>query len=56
MKRPVARDRVLSYDDVILPEGRLCDRLRRDQDERFGRAGAPLAAADSGGAPDAVRQ
>ena len=30
--RPVARDEVLTYDDVELPEGRLCDRLRAEQD------------------------
>ena len=32
MKRDVARDQVVTYDDVELPAGRLCDRLRKDQD------------------------
>ena len=30
--RPVAKDEVLTYDDVELPEGRLCDELRAEQD------------------------
>jgi predicted homoserine dehydrogenase-like protein len=34
--RDVSRDDVLSYDDVELPPGRLADRLRAEQDERFG--------------------
>jgi predicted homoserine dehydrogenase-like protein len=29
--RPVARDRVLTYDDVELPGDRLIDRLRAEQ-------------------------
>ena len=29
--RPVAKDEVLTYEDVELPEGRLCDRLRAEQ-------------------------
>jgi predicted homoserine dehydrogenase-like protein len=36
--RDVARDEVLSYDDVELPPGRLSDRLRAEQNERFGPA------------------
>jgi predicted homoserine dehydrogenase-like protein len=35
--RPVARDEVLTYDDVELPEGRLCDRLRVEQDASVSR-------------------
>ena len=31
----VDKDQVLSYDDVILPEGRLADRLRSEQYEEF---------------------
>ena len=31
----VGKDQVLSYDDVILPEGRLADRLRSEQYEEF---------------------
>ena len=30
-----SHDEVLRYDDVDLPEGRLVDRLRAEQDERF---------------------
>ena len=33
--KDVATDQVLRYDDVILPEGRLADRLRADQYEEF---------------------
>jgi predicted homoserine dehydrogenase-like protein len=33
--RDVARDEVLSYDDVELPEGRLCDELRAEQRFHF---------------------
>jgi predicted homoserine dehydrogenase-like protein len=35
MTRTLGRDEVLSYEDVELPEERLSDRLRREQDERF---------------------
>lgn len=44
LKRDVARDEVLGYDDVELPEGRLCDRLRAEQEARFGPETAPEAA------------
>jgi predicted homoserine dehydrogenase-like protein len=33
--RPVAQDHVITYDDVILPEGRLADRLRAEQYRHF---------------------
>lgn len=36
LTRDLPRDAVLTYDDVELPPGRLIDRLRREQDERFG--------------------
>jgi predicted homoserine dehydrogenase-like protein len=36
LTREVPRDRVLTYDDVEIPPGRLVDRLRADQNERFG--------------------
>ena len=36
LKRDVAKDSVLTYDDVILPHNRLCDRLRAEQDVYFG--------------------
>ncbi|MDR7531963.1 MAG: SAF domain-containing protein [Armatimonadota bacterium] len=50
LRRDVARDQVLTYDDVEVPAGRLCDRLRAEQDTMFPiRAGrtdvtAPLGA------------
>jgi predicted homoserine dehydrogenase-like protein len=31
LKRNIPRDRVITYDDVELPSGRLCDRLREEQ-------------------------
>ena len=37
--RDVAKDEVISYDDVTLPEGRLIDRLRDEQERHFGAAG-----------------
>jgi len=36
LKRNVAKDAVLTYDDIELPEGRLADRLRAEQNEYFG--------------------
>ncbi len=39
--RDVVKDEVLSYADVAVPEGRLVDRLRAEQDERF--FGAPAS-------------
>ena len=36
LKRDIPKDQVLTYDDVILPEGRLVDRLRKEQDVYFG--------------------
>lgn len=35
LKRNVAKDQVLTYDDVELPAGRLCDRLRDEQNKLF---------------------
>jgi predicted homoserine dehydrogenase-like protein len=31
LKRDIPKDQVLTYDDVELPEGRLCDKLRAEQ-------------------------
>jgi predicted homoserine dehydrogenase-like protein len=42
VKRHIARDRVLTYADVDVPEGRLCDMLRREQDARFMRPYAAI--------------
>ncbi|ESA32566.1 nad -dependent oxidoreductase [Leptolyngbya sp. Heron Island J] len=38
LKRSIAEDAVITYDDVILPEGRFCDRLRFEQDAYFATA------------------
>ena len=35
LKRDVPKDGVITYDDVALPEERLCDRLRAEQDAIF---------------------
>lgn len=35
LKRDIQKDQVISYDDVELPEGRLCDRLRAEQTAYF---------------------
>lgn len=35
LRKPVAKDATLSYNDVILPEDRLCDRLRQEQNTLF---------------------
>ncbi|MCD6598376.1 MAG: hypothetical protein J7L04_11840 [Bacteroidales bacterium] len=35
LKRNIPKDQVLSYDDVILPKDRLCDRLRNEQNNYF---------------------
>ncbi len=35
LRRAVAKDAVLTYDDVEVPPGRLCDALRREQNERW---------------------
>ncbi|MGO4872829.1 MAG: NAD(P)H-dependent oxidoreductase [Roseiarcus sp.] len=43
LRRNVARDQILRYDDVEIPAGRLCDELRREQDVLF--FGGPSAMA-----------
>jgi predicted homoserine dehydrogenase-like protein len=35
LKRDIPKDQVLTYDDVELPEGRLCDKLRSEQNTYF---------------------
>jgi predicted homoserine dehydrogenase-like protein len=35
LRRAVVKDTVLTYDDVDIPAGRLCDALRREQDDRW---------------------
>ncbi len=44
LTRDITRDEVLTYADVELPAGRLCDRLREEQDAYFGAAAARAAA------------
>lgn len=43
LKRDVPKDYVLTYDDVELPEGRLADKLRAEQDAHFAIAKVPAA-------------
>lgn len=33
--RDIPKDQVLTYEDVVLPQGRLCDKLRSEQEEYF---------------------
>lgn len=35
LKHDINKDKVLTYDDVIIPDGRLCDKLRKEQDQHF---------------------
>ncbi len=35
LKRSIPKDQVLTYNDVILPEGRLCDEIRKEQEDFF---------------------
>lgn len=43
LKRDIPKDQVLTYNDVELPEGRLCDKLRAEQNAHFA-TGKTLAA------------
>ena len=40
LKRDIAQDEVIGYDDVEVPAGRLADRLRAEQDALFPLGGA----------------
>lgn len=44
LKRAIARDAVLTYDDVMLPHGRLIDRLRAEQAALFATTADAVAA------------
>jgi predicted homoserine dehydrogenase-like protein len=44
LRRDIARDQVLTYADVELPEGRLIDRLRNEQRAMFAASGGGTAA------------
>lgn len=35
LKRDISKDTVLNFDDVTIPEGRQCDRLREEQTKHF---------------------
>ena len=35
LKRDIAKDQQISYADVQIPEGRLCDKIRAEQDAHF---------------------
>lgn len=35
LKKDVPKDQLITYDDIELPPGRLCDRLRQEQHEHF---------------------
>ena len=35
LKRDIPRDKVLTYEDIELPKGRLCDQLRAEQNAYF---------------------
>ncbi len=35
LKRDITKDEVLTYDDVILPKDRFCDKLRQEQNDYF---------------------
>jgi predicted homoserine dehydrogenase-like protein len=35
LRRRIAKDAVITYDDVVLPAGRLADRLRAEQYRKF---------------------
>jgi predicted homoserine dehydrogenase-like protein len=43
LTRDVPQDGVVTLDDVVLPEGRLCDRLYAEQEALFGGAGVTAA-------------
>ena len=41
LKRDVRRDQVLTYADVELPSGRMCDKLRTEKNNYFASASDP---------------
>lgn len=36
LKRDIPKDRVITLDDVEIPQGRLCDSMRKEQEQKFG--------------------
>jgi len=47
LKRDIPQDQVITYTDVALPEGRLCDRLRAEQTAYFAPSQATVAVAQT---------
>ena len=47
--RDIPQDQAITYDDVVLPEGRLVDQLRREQEAYFspGKASSTQLATES---------
>lgn len=43
LKRDIPKDQVLTYEDVELPENRLCDKLRAEQNAYFASTKTPVA-------------
>lgn len=43
LKRGISKDKAITYDDIELPAGRLCDKLRAEQDARFHELSGPEA-------------
>jgi predicted homoserine dehydrogenase-like protein len=43
LKRDIPKDQVITYEDIELPEGRLCDKLRTEQNAYFTPAKIPVA-------------
>ena len=57
LKRDLPRDAVITYDDVILPQGRLIDALREEQAAHFGAPGTDESVAmGSGGNEQGAKQ
>jgi predicted homoserine dehydrogenase-like protein len=55
LRRSVAKDEVLTYDDVAVPPGRLADRLRAEQYRHFrGETWLEDLLAPSGAAPTLI--
>jgi predicted homoserine dehydrogenase-like protein len=56
LRADVAKDQVLTYDDVAVPDGRLCDRLRAEQDAMFSPSGRLVSIGDQPGERTAAAQ
>jgi predicted homoserine dehydrogenase-like protein len=55
LKRGIAKDKVLTYADVDLPAGRLCDKLRAEQNAYFGTSKTAVSGDDEGRSPDDLK-